>query len=340
MRRQLSREVMVALPAELTNEQKQVLTREYVQVEFVEQGMVADIGYHDFESHNPPAHIMLTLRGVDEDGFGKKHREWNKRQALERQRKAWEEYSNRALERAGFDERIDHRSLKEQGSDREPQIHLGAKVLEMEARGVQTRVGDESRRIGKVNRDIERKVAQRDKVQVEIGTVQAQPEMYILPEIFYSGEQEGEVTQAAPRQSDVELFPEPINQQSPQPLVPAVDPDIVRQFGELLVERRDEIALETSPEASELAAEIEKVVEKMNALSATAGGVFETVARLLDKEDELRRRADERQRQSQLEEGRLPAPPVEKKKESVQRQEQLKQQQRKQTKKRDQGWEL
>ena len=115
---QLSREVMIALPAELTHEQKQALTREYVRGEFTGQGMIADIGYHDFDSHNPHAHIMLTMRSVDEDGFGKKRRDWNRRQVLERQRKAWEEYANRALERAGFNERIDHRSLKEQGIER------------------------------------------------------------------------------------------------------------------------------------------------------------------------------------------------------------------------------
>ena len=103
--------------------------------EFVSQGMIADIGYHDFDSHNPHAHIMLTMRSVDEDGFGKKRREWNKRQAIERHRQAWEEYANRALERADYEVRIDHRSLKEQGVEREPQIHLGAKVMEMEARG-------------------------------------------------------------------------------------------------------------------------------------------------------------------------------------------------------------
>ena len=72
---QLSREVMIALPAELTHRQKQFLTREYVQDEFVEQGMIADIGYHDFDSHNPHAHIMLTMRDVDDDGFGKKRRD-------------------------------------------------------------------------------------------------------------------------------------------------------------------------------------------------------------------------------------------------------------------------
>lgn len=165
---QLCNEVMVALPAELTHEQKQQLTREYVQGEFTRQGMIADIGYHDFDSHNPHAHIMLTMRSVDEEGFGKKKREWNRRDAVRDYRAHWADYANRALERAGHDARIDHRSLKEQGIEREPQIHLGAQVMEMEAKGIQTRVGDESRRISKVNRDIARRQKAREKVQADI----------------------------------------------------------------------------------------------------------------------------------------------------------------------------
>ena len=202
---QLVREVMVALPAELTHAQKQALTREYVQGEFGEQGMIADIGYHDFDSHNPHAHIMLTMRDVDAEGFGKKRRDWNKRQVLEQQRKAWEEYANRALERAGYDARIDRRSLKEQGVEREPQIHLGAKVLEMEARGVRTRVGDESRRISKVNRDIERKQKRCEEVQADIAAEQGQTEAYLWPEMTFMDELESELKQAVSCPA-VELF--------------------------------------------------------------------------------------------------------------------------------------
>ena len=309
---QLSREVMIALPAELTHEQKLELTREYVRGEFSEQGMIADIGYHDFDSHNPHAHIMLTMRSVDEDGFGKKRREWNRRQALERQRKAWEEYANRALERAGFDNRIDSRTLKEQGVEREPQIHLGAKVLEMEARGVHTRVGDESRRISKVNRDIERKQKRCEEVQADIAAEQSQTETYLWPEITFTAELESELKQTVSRPA-AELFSDSDNLRSPQPSVPNVDPEVVRQLGELLAERREDMALESLPEASELAAEIEKVTKKTSELSATADGVFETMAKLLDKSDEFQRMADEKQRQAQLEEGRSQVPLVEKK---------------------------
>ncbi|MFK8185268.1 MAG: MobQ family relaxase [Phormidesmis sp.] len=165
---QLSREVMIALPAELSHWQKQALAREYVQSEFVSEGMIADIGYHDFDSHNPHAHIMLTMRSVDQEGFGKKKREWNKRPAIEAHRQAWAEHTNQALERAGYAERIDHRSLEDQGVEREPQIHLGAKVMEMESRGISTQVGAESRRISKVNRDIARQKANRERLRTSI----------------------------------------------------------------------------------------------------------------------------------------------------------------------------
>ena len=171
---QVSREFLVALPAELTHEQKQQLTRDYVQDQFVNKGMIADIGYHDFNSHNPHAHIMLTMRSVNEDGFGKKNRAWNKRAQLQQQRAAWAQHTNAHLERAGHDARIDHRSLKEQGSEREPQPKLGPAVMNMEKRGIRTATGDEFRRVGKVNRDIERKQKRRADIRADIDKERAQ----------------------------------------------------------------------------------------------------------------------------------------------------------------------
>ena len=162
---QLSREFLVALPVELNNHQRQELTRDFVQEQFVDQGMIADIGYHDFNSHNPHAHIMLTMREVNEDGFGKKNRTWNKRAQLQQQREAWARHTNAHLERAGYAERIDHRSLKEQGSERQPQPKLGPAAMNMEARGIRTAAGDELRRVAKENRDLERKQKRRAETQ-------------------------------------------------------------------------------------------------------------------------------------------------------------------------------
>ena len=282
---------------------------------------------------------MLTMCSVNENGFGKKRREWNKRQAIARHRQVWEAYANRALERAGFEERIDHRSLKEQGVEREPQIQLGAEALEMEARGVQTQVGDESRQISEVNRGIERQEAWRKKLEVEIAAEQVQTETYLWPDLTFSDEMESNLKQAVYSPA-VELFSMPTDLPSSESSVPAADPDFVRRVGELLVRRRDEIALENSPAAAELAAEIERVTAAMNVVSAKTGGVFEKMTELLAKSDKAQHLADEKQRRVQLEKGRSPASSDEKMQGSVQRQEPLKQRQTRRTKKLDQGMEL
>ena len=280
---QLCNEIMIALPAELSHAQKQELAREYVQGEFVSQGMIADIGYHDFDSHNPHAHIMLTMRPVNEEGFGKKERKWNKRDAVREYRSDWAEYANLALERAGLDERIDHRSLKEQGIEREPQIHLGAKVMEMEARGVQTRVGDESRRISAVNLDIERQEAQREKLQVEIEAEQSPPHMYILPELVFSDELESEI-QPAPPAPPMEPLSAPIEQPVKRS-VPIIDRELAERVCEAIARRREEMILENSPVVGELAEVIEKIAETMNELSAAAEEVTEKIEQVLAKGD-------------------------------------------------------
>ncbi|RUR51946.1 MobQ family relaxase [Vreelandella populi] len=139
---QLAREFNVAFPIELTYEQNLALMRDFVQVEFVERGMVADCNMHDLNSHNPHFHVMLSMRTIDGDGWGKKNRDWNQKELLEHWRKAWADTANKHLERAGRSERIDHRSLVDQGiTDREPTRHLGPHAVAFEKR-----TGEKSRR--------------------------------------------------------------------------------------------------------------------------------------------------------------------------------------------------
>lgn len=135
---QLSRELDIALPVELTVEQQSELVRGYVREQFVERGMVADVNIHRRDDGNPHVHIMLTMREVGEEGFGVKAREWNGREMLGEWREAWAGRVNRGLERAGVLERIDHRSYASRGIDREPTVHEGPDVREMEARGLRT----------------------------------------------------------------------------------------------------------------------------------------------------------------------------------------------------------
>jgi hypothetical protein len=113
--------------------------------------MVADCCIHDIDSDNPHAHIILTTRELTPDGFGKKNRAWNDKKTLEAWRKSWSEHANDALKAAQIDERIDHRSYKDQGVNLVPGVHLGKTVSEMERRGKQTPRGDINRLTRKRN---------------------------------------------------------------------------------------------------------------------------------------------------------------------------------------------
>ncbi|OYW84808.1 MAG: conjugal transfer protein TraA, partial [Sphingobium sp. 32-64-5] len=105
------------------------LARAFVQREFVDRGMIADLNVHwdigaDGES-KPHAHVMLTLRSVSADGFGLKVRDWNDTALLRDWREAWANHVNLELARLDLDLSIDHRSFKDQGLALEPQQKIG-----------------------------------------------------------------------------------------------------------------------------------------------------------------------------------------------------------------------
>lgn len=152
---QLAREVEIALPNELSKEGRIELVRDYAKENFVNKGMVADIAIHDKGDGNPHAHIMLTTRTIDQDGFGKKERDWNKKEYLEQWREDWSKHANKYLEREGHKERIDHRSYKDQGIEKVPTIHEGHVVRAMESRGIKTEIGDINRQSQEQNKILE-----------------------------------------------------------------------------------------------------------------------------------------------------------------------------------------
>lgn len=204
----LAREFVVALPVELNKDAWVDLLSEFIQAQFVSEGMCADIAIHDTDGHNPHAHILLTVRplnpdgtwqyktekeylcvrGGEEQGFtaaeflkaqdhgwekqypykvGKKkdymtpsaaeaqglEREskypkstkygrqnpnsarWNSEEQLIAWRKAWADAVNHALELAGNEERIDHRSHAERGLEERPTIHEGVTARKIERAG-------------------------------------------------------------------------------------------------------------------------------------------------------------------------------------------------------------
>ena len=142
---QLAREVEFALPRELSQAQGIELARDFVQAEFVDRGMVADLNVHwdvgEDGMPKPHAHVMLTMRSVevngDEVSFGQKVREWNRTEMVEHWRERWAEFANERLAELDIDARIDHRSLEAQGIALEPQSQIGAPAQRIEREGIE-----------------------------------------------------------------------------------------------------------------------------------------------------------------------------------------------------------
>ncbi len=173
---QLAREYEVALPHELTDEQRRFLVQDFIRENFARKGYAADVSIHapdrEGDERNYHAHILVTDRRLEADGFAadKKERQQSKAEMkaeLEALRESWERTTNRHLERHGIDARIDRRSLKDQGIDKEPTQHLGPYATQLE------REGEESER-GNTNRDIEARNQAREEAQRDYEAAQAE----------------------------------------------------------------------------------------------------------------------------------------------------------------------
>ncbi|WP_050746794.1 MULTISPECIES: MobQ family relaxase [unclassified Shinella] len=148
---QLAREFNMALPHELSQEDRIELVRDFVEKQFVARGMVADLALHDpvkdsGSAKNYHAHVMLTLRRATREGLDPvKTREWNSKELLQVWRAEWAVACNRALERAGKKVRVDHRTLEAQ---RDWARSIGDMVAaERLARKPETHVGPKARRV-------------------------------------------------------------------------------------------------------------------------------------------------------------------------------------------------
>ncbi|MFW4411487.1 MobQ family relaxase [Lactiplantibacillus argentoratensis] len=148
-----AKEFNVALPVELSeSEQKELLTK-YVQENFVDQGMVADVAIHRDHPDNPHAHVMLTNRPFNPDGtWGIKSRkeyildekgnktytksgyarnrkiwltDWDKKEKITEWRHNWATAVNQVLEAKNLPDRISEKSYEEQGIDEVATQHEG-----------------------------------------------------------------------------------------------------------------------------------------------------------------------------------------------------------------------
>ena len=140
---QLCREITLAIPHELNQEQAVALLRAFCARTFVAHGMVADISLHAAaegrDQRNIYANVLLTTRTIEAPAFGRKVREWNSRELLIRWRAEWAEAVNTALADAGRPERV-HDRAGVRNHVGEP--HLGGAATHMERRGIRTERGD------------------------------------------------------------------------------------------------------------------------------------------------------------------------------------------------------
>jgi len=152
---QLAREVELALPRELPPAEVIQLAQDFVRAQFVARGMVADLNIHwgtgPDGAAQPHAHVMLSLREISGEGFGKKQRRWNDRGVLRGWREDWAALVNERLAEAGRDIRIDHRSNAAQGIDLEPQNKIGPAGARRALRGEDAERADEHLTIARRN---------------------------------------------------------------------------------------------------------------------------------------------------------------------------------------------
>ena len=151
-----AREWELALPSEISAEDRSQITREFAEELVSRYGVAADVAIHaphrEGDQRNHHAHVLTSTRKLEAEGFTVKTRVLDSAKTggveIEQMRGVWAELQNRALERVGDHERVDHRSLEAQREaaqergdtmsaeelDRDPELKLGPAANSMERR--------------------------------------------------------------------------------------------------------------------------------------------------------------------------------------------------------------
>jgi len=151
-----AREWELALPSEISAEDRSQITRAFAEELVSRYGVAVDVAIHaphrEGDQRNHHAHVLTSTRKLEAGGFTAKTRVLDSAKTggveIEQMRGVWAELQNRALERAGEVERVDHRSLEKQREaaldkgdelkaeelDRDPELKLGPAANSMERR--------------------------------------------------------------------------------------------------------------------------------------------------------------------------------------------------------------
>ena len=174
-----------ALPLALSVDEQRELAVGFARSLTDDEQLPYTLAIHAGEGTNPHCHLLISERTNDglerspaqwfsrynaatpEQGGARKTEALKPRAWLDTTREALAEQTNQALERAGHEVRIDHRSYAEQGIERLPGVHLGPTVAAMEARGIETERGAEARRREQVNAELAALTIQREELEYE-----------------------------------------------------------------------------------------------------------------------------------------------------------------------------
>lgn len=131
---QFAKSFEIALHSELTLEQNLKALKGWILENITTLGLIADVAIHDENdgNKNVHAHVLVTTRKIDQNGWTKKAFEKlpQEHKWLDKCRESWEFYSNQQLRIKG--KKVSHKSLKEQGIDRKPGVHKGPHKVALE----------------------------------------------------------------------------------------------------------------------------------------------------------------------------------------------------------------
>jgi ATP-dependent exoDNAse (exonuclease V) alpha subunit len=185
----VAREYLVALPVELSTDQRLGLVRGFSQELSDRYRFAVDLAIHaprDFPGSDPRnfhAHLLATTREITLEGLGAKTTvEWNDENRqdaglgpaineLLHVRRRWASATNEALRDASIEARVDHRTLQAQGIDREPGPHIPRAAFEMERHGYRSELADRLREQyqARVDSRLQRSAALKGTVEKELG---------------------------------------------------------------------------------------------------------------------------------------------------------------------------
>ncbi len=159
---QLAKEAVLVLPRNLDHEQHKEVIEGWISDNITQRNLIADYAIHNPDAadggKNPHAHVMFTLRPVEQDStFGKKLTGYKNggldgKEFLSEIRFSYQDHLNRVSAKDEKNQVIfDLRSYKEKGIDKIPQPKKGQKVTHLEKQGYQTLWGKEVEKVRRIN---------------------------------------------------------------------------------------------------------------------------------------------------------------------------------------------